>query len=174
MADKGAQGGRLSRYASVMPVLGLLLTACASSSTSFPWRDSPFPPQRVIETGNYESFMTENRRQLAGCGGWPECALPLFNLGFAYAYPQSPYRDPEKARRYFAELQTKYPKSPWTYQGQTLMAFMNQTTTLEEARRRLQTEIRTRDATIRKLRGQLSRSREIDLEMEQRERDLLR
>jgi hypothetical protein len=51
---------------------------------------------------------------------------------------------------------------------------MKQTTTLEEARRRLQGEVRTRDATIRRLRDQLSRSREIDIEMEKKERDLLR
>jgi hypothetical protein len=127
-----------------------------------------------METGNYESFMTENRRQLEGCGGWIECDLPLFNLGFVYAHPQSPYRDPEKARRYFAELQTRYPESPWAYQGRTLVAFMNQSITLEEARRRLQVEVRTRDATIRRLRDQLSRSREIDIEMDKKERDLLR
>jgi hypothetical protein len=172
MPYKGALGAWLRGYASVMPVLGLLLTGCASSSASF--SNTSFPPQKAIATGKYESFLTENRRKLEGCGGWTDCDLPLFNLGFVYAYPQSPYRDPAKARRYFAELQTKYPESPWTHQGKVLVAFMNQSATLEETQRRLQVELRTRDATIRKLRGQLSRSREIDIEMEQKERELLR
>jgi hypothetical protein len=127
-----------------------------------------------METGNYKSFLTENQRKLQGCGGWTDCDLHLFNLGFVHAYPQSPFRDPAKARRYFAELQTKYPESPWTHQGQALVAFMNQMETLEETQRRLQAELRTRDATIRKLRDQLSRSREIDIEMQKKERELLR
>jgi hypothetical protein len=151
----------------------MLLSGCASSSSPL-WSTSPFSPYWVMETGNYKSFLTENQRKLQGCGGWTDCDLLLFNLGFVHAYPQSPFRDPAKARRYFAELQTKYPESPWTHQGQALVAFMNQMETLEETQRRLQAELRTRDATIRKLRDQLSRSREIDIEMQKKERELLR
>jgi hypothetical protein len=174
MADKETLRERLRGYISILPLLGMLLSGCASSSSSPLWSTSPFSPYWVMETGNYKSFLTENQRKLAECGEWTECDLPLFNLGFVHAYPQSPYRDLEKARRYFTELQTKYPESSWTHQGQVLIAFMNQTATLEEAERRLQAELRTRDATIRKLRDQLSRSREIDLEMQKKERELLR
>jgi hypothetical protein len=174
MPAKGVLKEWLRRYVSVVPVLGLLLTGCASSSTSLAWGHSAFSFQRVIETGNYEGFLTENQRKLQGCGGWIDCDRPLFNLGFVHAYPQSPYRDSARARRYFTELQTKYPESPWTDQAQVLIAFMNQTITLEETQRRLQAELRTRDAIIRKLRAQLSRSREIDIEMQKKERELLR
>jgi hypothetical protein len=102
------------------------------------------------------------------------CDVALFNLGFAYAYSQSPYRDPAKALQYFGELLKKYPQSPWAFQGLAWVALINENLTLEETRRRLQVELRTREATIRGLRVQLNRSRDIDIEIEKKERELLR
>ena len=51
---------------------------------------------------------------------------------------------------------------------------MNEQVGLEEAQRQLRTGLRTRDAAIQKLQGQLDRSREIDIEIEKKERELLR
>jgi hypothetical protein len=161
-----------SPYALLMG--SLFLTACASSSTSLFRFQSAFPPQKVIESGDFRSFLVENQRNLSACGGWTECDVTLFNLGFVYAYPQSPYRDPQKARRYLRELQRRFPQSPWSSQGQVMLAFMNEQVGLEEAQRRFRSDLRTRDAAIRKLQGQLDRSREIDLEIEKKERELLR
>jgi len=154
--------------------LGLLLTGCASSETARIWTSESFPPQRVMASGNYAGFLAENQRQLERCGGWIKCDLALYNLAFVYAYPDSPYRDARKARLYVEELQTRYPDSPWTSQGQLLVAFITEQSFLEETQRRLRSELRTREAMIRKLRGQLQRSREIDLEIDKKERELLR
>jgi hypothetical protein len=155
-------------------MVGLFLTGCASSPASL-FRSQPaFPPQKVIQNGDYKGFLAENQRNLSACGGWTECDVTLFNLGFVYAYPQSPYRDPQKARQYLHELHSRFPQSPWTSQGQVLLAFMNEQLSLEEAQRRLRADLRTRDAAIQKLRGQLNRSREIDIEIEKKERELLR
>lgn len=158
----------------VLLMVSLCLTACASSPTSL-FRSQPaFPPQRAMENGDFRSFLVENQRNLSACGGWTECDVTLFNLGFVYAYPHSPYRDPQKARKYLRELHSRFPQSPWTSQGQVLLAFMNEQVSLEEAQRRLRGDLRTRDAAIRKLQGQLNRSREIDIEIEKKERELLR
>jgi hypothetical protein len=158
----------------VLVVVGLLLTGCASSPVSLFRSQAAFPPQKVLERGDYRRFLVENQRQLAACGGGTGCDVTLFNLSFVYAYPESPYRDPQKARRYLRELHGRYPHSPWSSQGQVLLAFLNEQDSIEEAQRRLRTELRTRDATIRKLREQLDRSREIDLAIEKKERELLR
>jgi hypothetical protein len=163
----------------VLVMASLLLNGCASLSTSLFHFQAGFPPQKVIESGDYRSFLVENQRHLSTCGGWIEggwieCDVILFNLGFVYAYPQSPYRDLRKARLYLRELHNRFPQSPWASQGQVLLAFMNEQVGLEEAHRQLRTDLRTRDAAIRKLRGQLDRSREIDIEIEKRERELLR
>jgi hypothetical protein len=155
-------------------MIGFVSAGCAASPISFIWGSTPFPPQQVMQTGDYRSFLAENQRKLDRCRGWTECDVALFNLSFIYAYPLSPYRNLRKARQYLAALQRQYPQSPWTSQGQVLMAFMDERAAFEETQRRLQAELRTREATIRKLLGQLDRSRDIDIEMEQKERELLR
>ena len=90
--------------------------------------------------------------------------MTLLNLGFVYAYPSSPYHDPQKARHYLDELQIEYPRtltSAWA----TVVGFDDRAASAEEFQRRLRTELRHRDAMIRKLREQLNRSREIDIEV---------
>ncbi len=161
-------------YAHLMLAVGMIMTGCVSSPSSLLGFQSAFPPQKVIETGDYRGFLAQNQRGLSNCGGWTECDVTLFNLGFVYAFPQSPYRDPQKARHYLRELYRRYPHSPWTLQGRMLLAFVNEQVSLEEAQRRLRADLRARDASIRKLQGQLDRSREIDIEIEKRERELLR
>ena len=158
----------------VLLVVGSSLVGCAPSTAPLFGSQASSPLQKVIEKGEYKSFLAENQRHLAACGGWMECDVALFNLGFVYAYPQSPYRDFQKARQYLHELHSRYPRSPWTSQGQVLLAFMNEQVSLEETQRRLRAELRTREATIRKLQEQLNRSREIDVEIEKKERELLR
>jgi len=158
----------------VITTMCVLLTGCTHSSSMLFWPQETFPPPRVIERGDYKNFLADNQRSLAKCSGRTGCDLTLLNLGFVYAYPPSPYRDPQKARHYLSELQNQYPGSPWTLHGRLLLAFMSEQGSAEEAQRRFRTELRSRDAMIRKLREQLNRSREIDIEMEKIERDLLR
>jgi len=158
----------------ILLVIVLFLSGCVSSPVALFGSQPAFPPLKVIQNGDYRGFLTENRRNLSKCGDSMACDVTLFNLGFVYAYPQSPYRDLQKARQYLHQLRSRYPQSPWTSQGQMLLAFMNEQVSLEETQRRLRTDLRARDATIQKLQGQLERSREIDLDIEKKERELFR
>jgi hypothetical protein len=158
----------------VLVLVSLSLTSCASSTSAILGLQAAFPPQKAIDSGNFRNFLTENENNLSTCGTWTGCDVTLFNLGFVYAYPRSPYRDAQKARQYLHELRRKFPRSPWAAQGRVLLTFIDEQGGLEEARRRLQSDLRTRDTTIRKLQGQLDRSREIDIEIEKKERELLR
>ena len=151
----------------------LILAGCASGPSSDKSRGA-FPPQQVMEDGNYAKFLEENRQQLERCQGGTGCEMVLFNLGFVHAYPPSPYYDLGKALQYFDDLIKKYPQTPWAFQGQAWRALLTANLASEEKRRRLQTDLRSKDATIRTLRTQLGRSREIDMEMDKKERELLR
>jgi hypothetical protein len=133
-----------------------------------------FPPQAVMERGDYKKFYADNLQTLEQCNGEAGCAMTLFNLGFVHAYPQSPYYDSSKALRYFDQLSKQYPQTPWAYQGRAWVALINKTLALEETRRRLQADLRTREATIRSLQERLNRSRDIDVEINKKERELLR
>jgi hypothetical protein len=174
MRYRRAHGSLPSYDPRVLVGICLVLAGCASSPVSLLWSQTSCPPQKVIESGDYQSFLADNQRTLTRCGEGAGCDVTLYNLGFVYAYPPSPFHDPQKARQYLNELHSRYPQSPWTTQGQVLLAFINERGSSEGAQRRLRAELRTRDAIIRKLREQLNRSREIDIEMEKKERELLR
>ena len=154
---------------------GVLLLASCASLTPAPDRPrSTFPPQRVMEGGDYARFVAENRQILERCEGGTGCEVALFNLGFVHAYPQSPYHDPSKALQYFDDLIKKYPQTPWAFAGRAWRALLTENLASEEKRRRLQADLRSRDVTIRTLRTQLGRSRDIDIEIDKKERELLR
>lgn len=133
-----------------------------------------FPPQKVMESGDYAGFLTENRKALEECNGQSPCEVPLFNLGFIYAFPKSPFYDPGKGLPYFEELIQKYPRSPWAFQATAWIDIMKKNITSEDKRRRLQGEMKSKNAAINELKEQIKRSREIDLKIEQKERELLK
>src|SRR5205823_1601815 len=158
-----------------------------------------FPPQAVMEDGDFSRFHTVNQQVVERCEHPTRCDVALFNLGFVYAFPRSPYYNPDEALHYFGELVTRYPRTPWAVQGQAWITLINAQRTLEEARRRLQadlhtkeatmeatirsketvlrtkdTAMRSKDATIRSLREQIDRTRDIDAQIDQKERELLR
>ena len=163
--------------ASIGMVLSLTFLFVGCSRAHLPPVQPPppiFPPQRVMENGNYAEFLAENERALQGCTKGTGCDAALFNLGFTYAYSQSPYHNPAKALQYFSELAKKYPQSPWAFQGRAWTALLNENLALEEKQRQLQGNLRSRETTVRNLREQLNRSRDIDVEMEKKERELLR
>ncbi|MGE3536707.1 MAG: hypothetical protein AB7N91_04610 [Candidatus Tectimicrobiota bacterium] len=111
------------------PWLGLALSvACLSAgctADSAQQRYTLFPPQEAMEQGDYAKFHSDNMLLAEQCTDVaPACAVALFNLGFVYAYPASPYYNPAEALRYFGELAQKYPQTPWAAQGQAWMALL--------------------------------------------------
>ena len=133
-----------------------------------------FPPRQVMDSGDYAGFLAENRQMLTRCSVGPDCEVALFNLAFVHAYAKSPYYNPGKALQYFDELSKKYPSTPGAAAGQAWSTLLRDNLTLEDKRRRLQTELRAKEATLRTLQEQLSRSRALDLQLEKKERELLR
>src|SRR5262245_19364686 len=154
---------------------GLLwLAGCASVPPTPDKQRVAFPPQQVMEGGDYAGFLARNRQMLERCKGGTECEVVLFNLGFVHAYPHSPYHVPSKALQYFNDLIKKYPQTPWAFEGRAWRALLTENLALAEKRRRLQADLRSKDVTIRTLRTQLDRSRAIDIEIDKKERELLR
>ena len=59
---------RHSRQPSFTLVLAsLLLTSCGSIPGTLLQSQTAFPPQKVMETGDYRGFLAENQRQLSAC-----------------------------------------------------------------------------------------------------------
>lgn len=177
---RGRLGGRERRLTGPLLAATLLLLSvcgCTRAPVVIPPLPPPlpaFPPQKAMESGDYAGFLAENQKALDECGGQNLCEVPLFNLGFIYAYPRSPFYDPGKGLPYFEELIQKHPQSPWAFQATAWIDIMKKNITSEDKRRRLQGEVKSKDAAINELKEQIKRSREVDLKIEQKERELLK
>jgi len=171
-----------------------------------------FPPQTVMETGDYTGFFADNSEVLRSCQEPDKCVIALFNLSFLHCYSKSPYYDPAKALKYIEDLTMAAPGSPWAYQARVWKDLIEKSmpkkvkkkSTREELkakeapetpespddmsrstevsqenywemdRQRLEDELKAKEETIRELNRQLQRSRQIDIEMEKKERGLLK
>jgi len=139
-----------------------------------------FAPQQVMETKDYDSFLKENELLLSTCQTQGRCEVPLFNIGFLHAYSQSPYYDRPKALKYFAKIVKEYPKSPQAYESLVWMDLLTENVTLDKKQRELKGQVKSKNATIKsknatisELRDRMKRSRDIDVEMGQKEREVL-
>jgi two-component system response regulator GlrR len=124
----------------------------------------------VLESGDYDEFVKENEQKVRDCkkAEAEGCDVALFNLGFAYAYAASPYRNLTKAAVQFDTLNRLYPESPYTLPAQVWRGFILERLTLEEDLRAAQTNLRSKDAMIRTLQEQIERLRALDIEMQKK------
>jgi hypothetical protein len=162
-------------------VLAAFLCGCAEKTTPPPVIKvetklvPAFPPQKVMADGDYGGFLTENQKKFRECDESGTCDEALFNLGFVYSYPRSPYFNQAKGLEYFDQLVQKYPQSVWAYQAKAWSEIIrrNKTTTVKK-QKDFQKELKSRDEAIDDLQKKMERSREIDLEVERKERELLK
>ncbi len=171
-----------------------------------------FPPQTVMQTGDYAGFLAKNSEALQSCPDPDKCAIALFNISFLHCYPKSPYYDPRQGLKYIEDLIAAAPGNPWTFQAivwkdliekNMKKKIMKRPATSEELkgkeapessaddlaklpdnsrgtetdwevdRQRLEDEIGSKEEIIKELNRQIERSRQIDIEMEKKERGLL-
>jgi hypothetical protein len=135
-----------------------------------------FPPQKVMASGDYEGFLAQNQKAVRECDGGSACDEALFNLGFLYSYPRSPYYSQAKGLEYLDRLVQQYPQSVWAFQARAWSEIIRRgmTTHKDKKQKDLQKELKSRDAAINDLQQKIDRSREIDLEAERKERELLK
>src|SRR5208337_1623973 len=76
-----------------------------------------FPPQTVMQTGDYAGFSAENYEALKSCQDPDKCTIALFNLSFLYCYAKSPYYDPQQCLKYIDDLIAAAPGNQWTFQA---------------------------------------------------------
>lgn len=204
----------------VVFLICFLLAGCAPEAKQPIQQVAPqpelFPPQAVMQSGNYAAFLAENSETLKSCDNPEKCTIALFNLSFLYSYAKSPYYDPLVGLKYIEDLIKGAPDSVWTYQARVWRDGIyrsmkkkpkkrpahedskdskaketfepqvpepqlddlakvepTQESDLETYRQALEEKIKAQQETINKLNRQLERSREIDIEMEKKERGLL-
>lgn len=119
-----------------------------------------FPPQEVMQGGDYPGFLKANQAALAECKDDAQCAMAKFSIAFVYAYPSSPYYDLVLGLHYFNDLILKYPNSPWALQAKAWMAFMKKSIASEKNQYQLKTKIKSKETTIKDLYKQIEQYEE--------------
>lgn len=180
--------------ASTAIVALLLLTAYGCSTTPppspplEPVRVPFFPPQKVMQSGDYSAFLEQNRKALQTCEASYNCDEIIFNLGFVHTYSKSPYYDIKKGLTYFEQLLSKYPESPLAYQARVWIDLVKSAIEAEKKQRNLRNQLKSKGIAINDLQKQIDnlhqqlndfqtqikRSRELDLKLDEKERNLFK
>jgi hypothetical protein len=154
-----------------------MMAGCAATPVN---HDSPapqvvapiFPPQEVMQGGDYAAFLERNQTVLKECQDEVQCATALFNIGFVYAYPQSPLYHQTRGQKAFEELSEKYPQSPWAFEATAWTELVKKSIVSETKRTRLKGKLKTKETTIKELQKQIEEAREMDTEIDRREKEL--
>jgi outer membrane protein assembly factor BamD (BamD/ComL family) len=113
--------------------------------------------QKLLSQGDYEGFIKENEKVLSLPGNKPLKDEALFNLGLVYAHSGSPKKDYGKSAGYFKRLLKDHPQSPFSEQAKMWLEVLQETEKLNE--------------TITKLNEMIEKSKQIDIEIEERKRE---
>ncbi|MCU0573265.1 MAG: hypothetical protein MUC41_09755 [Syntrophobacteraceae bacterium] len=151
------QAGTLIKTLRLWPLLALLAFAgCASTASRV---DAPsvkivepvFPPHEVMESQLYSAFLVKNQEALLQCSEEARCAVSLFNLGFVYLYPRSPYYNHQKGIYYFKTLIEQYPHHSFASLAKIWTDLINRCIAAENLKVQLTGKLKSREVTIKEL-----------------------
>jgi len=145
-----------------------------------------FPPHEVMQNQLYSAFLTENQEALLQCSDDSGCAISLFNLGFIYSYPKSPYYNEKKGIYYFKTLTEKYPDNSFASLAMIWSELINRRIAAEDSKIQLKGKLKSKETAIKELEkkveekaeqgeevtGGAESSRDVDAEIDRVEREI--
>ncbi len=106
--------------------------------------------QRLLAQGDFEGAIGEHQRALGLAHRKAPRDEILFHLGLIYAHPNNPKKDYAKSLDFFKRLIKDHPKSPLSDQAKTWMGILQENEKLNEV---------------------IQKSKQVDLEIEERKRE---
>lgn len=155
---------RAHRAAALLSLL-LLAAGCASSAkTDESLAEHPgvgFPPHEAMEKGTYNKLLADSQKAALECSDELHCATALFNLGFLYSYPQSPYFNEAKGLYYLEALIKSYPRNPLASEAKAWREIIKRCMAIETSKQRLKGELKSKSATIKELQRQAAQPKTV-------------
>jgi tetratricopeptide (TPR) repeat protein len=144
--------------------------------------------QQYLTQKDYEAALKENERILSLSLNRPPSDEALFNLGTIYAHYENPRRNYEKSLFFFRTLVKNYPKSLLLDQAKTWAELLEENRrfnnelenirqTVEKSERenqRLKRENQRVNSVIEGLKKMITKSKQVDIEVEQKKREEVR
>ncbi len=114
--------------------------------------------QKLLDQGDYEGALRENEKVLSLYDNIPPGDEALFNIGLIYAHYGYPKRDYKKSLDLFKRLVEMFPQSPLAGQAKLWIGILQEN-------QRLNREIEELNKTIKK-------SKQVDIEIEDKKKEL--
>lgn len=153
------------------------LTGCSSMTNL---SESTLPAERrtafervnlLVSEGQYDTAYNETQKIMKEGAGAPDVAL--FNLGMISAHSANPKRNYPRALSHFRAVVKEYPQSPLAEPAKTWIQVIEEYQRMSEEKRLL---LKKREALTQereKLKYANEKSRQVDVEVERRRRELL-
>ena len=146
------------------------LTGCAvvtGLKTKWNAQESLSQARKYMEKGDYEAALRENLKVLAAKGSVSPADEALFNIGLIYAHTGYPKKDFEKSLDHFRRLLKFFPHSPFAGPARIWIGVLQKHEKQSAENERLGKEVEDLKTTIRK-------SKQIDLEIDVKKKELLK
>ncbi|MDP2967645.1 MAG: hypothetical protein Q8P64_00345 [Deltaproteobacteria bacterium] len=148
-------------YLSIACMIFISLAGCATLKEMEAKRETPeyfITAQKLLDQGDYEGALRENEKVLSLYDNIPPGDEALFNLGLIYAHYGYPKRDYKKSLDLFKRLVKMFPQSPLAGQAKLWIGILQEN-------ERLNREIEELNKTIKK-------SKQVDIEIEEKKKEL--
>lgn len=113
--------------------------------------------EKLLSEGNYEGAFKENQRILSASGQNPPGDGALFNMGLILAHPGNMKKDYAKSLALFKRLIKDHPGSPWAEQAKSWAGVLQENEKLSRS--------------IEELSLVIEKSKQVDIEIEERKRE---
>ncbi len=106
--------------------------------------------QRLLAQGDFDGALAESQKVVAQSSHRPPEDEALLTIGLIYAHAGNPKKDPAKSADTLRRLMKDYPKSPFTEQAKILLSLLQEN---------------------EKLIGVIEKSKQVDIEIEEKKRE---
>lgn len=125
----------------------------------------------MLARGDYQGSIRENQRVLEQVGGEPPGDEALFGLGLVYAHAENPGKDYGKAADFFRKISRDFPRSPLAGQAKAWLGALEENGRLFQSQEKTARENDRLSQENQKLKQVIEKSRQVDIEIEQKKRE---
>ncbi len=125
-----------------------------------------------LARGDYDGSLRENQRALTLSGKDSPADEALFNLGLIYANYEYQKRDNKKSLEFFRKLVKTYPQSPLAVQAKSWIGILMENERLNNELESSNSEKKRLNSEIEKLSKTIEKTKQIDIEIEEKKKEL--
>lgn len=168
-------GIRKHLYFCIAGLIFSLFTGCATIQEMEKGRDARehlAMGSNLLAHGDYEGSLKENQKVLSLSGKDSLGDEALFNMGLIYAHYEYPKRDNKKSLDLFRRLVKAYPQSPLVVQAKLWIGILQENERLNNELDSSNSEKKRLNGEIERLNKAIEKTKQVDIEIEKKKKEL--